>query len=190
MFGNLPRAEALANNIFYTVQSNKFWKKLDALALQFYREFIVKGSEKVTRELTRALIKFVNNKNLSNKTTVNHINDIWEDIHREYDTFDVNKLLQDQLDILFPPKTPDVMSLDKMFPHNQYDVGHQSNSTYRYSSKIIVYFTSLYLPMRIQFSDLKKLPGSRPLLELVTSLTQSNCGTSLVTAALREVGGN
>ena len=44
-------------------------------------------------------------------------------------------------------------------------------------------------PIRIQFSDLKKLPGSRPLLELVTSLTQSNCGTSLVTEALREVGG-
>ena len=190
MFGNLPRAEALANNIFYTVQSNKFWKKLDALALQFYREFIVKGSEKVTRELTRALIKFVNNKNLSNKTTVNHINDIWEDIHREYDTFDVNKLLQDQLDVLFPQKTPDVMSLDQMFPHDQYDVGQQSNSTYRYSSKIIMYFTSLYLPTRIQFSDLKKLPGSRPLLELITSLTQSKCGTSLVTEALREARAN
>ena len=117
LFGNLPRAEALVNNIFYTLQSNKFWKKLDASALQFYREFVVKGSEKVTRELTRALIKFVNEKNLSNKTTVNHINDIWEDIHREYDTFDVNKLLQDQLDILFPPKTPDVMSLDQLYQH-------------------------------------------------------------------------
>ena len=35
---------------------------------------MVKGSEKVTRELTRALIKFVNEKKLSNKTTVNHIN--------------------------------------------------------------------------------------------------------------------
>ena len=108
MFGNLPRAEALVSNIFYTIHSNKFWKKLDSLALQFYRDFVVKGSEKVTRELTRALIKFVNEKNLSNKTTVNHINDIWEDIHREYDTFDVNKLIQDQLDVVFPTKTANV----------------------------------------------------------------------------------
>ena len=99
MFGNLPKAEALASKIYYNIQSNKFWKKLDSLALQFYREVVVEGSGRVTRELTRALIKFVNERNLSNKTTVNHINDIWEDIHREYDTFDVNKLLQDQLDI-------------------------------------------------------------------------------------------
>ena len=137
MFGNLPRAEALASNIFYTIQSNKFWKKLDSLALQFYRDFIVKGSEKVTRELTRALIKFVNEKNLSNKTTVNHINDIWEDIHREYDTFDVNKLIQDQLDVVFPTKTSmkaNVMSLDQLYRQSQlqYDVEqHQLNSTSR-----------------------------------------------------------
>ena len=133
MFGNLPRAEALASNIFYTIQSNKFWKKLDSLALQLYRDFIVKGSEKVTRELTRALIKFVNEKNLSNKTTVNHINDIWEDIHREYDNFDVNKLIQDQLDVVFPTKTANVMSLDQLYRQSQskYDIGHQLNSTSR-----------------------------------------------------------
>ena len=190
LFGNLPKAEALANNIFYTIQSNKFWKKLDASALQFYREFVVKGSEKVTRELTRGLIKFVNEKNLSNKTTVNHINDIWEDIHREYDTLDVNKLLQDQLDIIFPPKTPDVMSLDQMYQRrqSQYDVGHESNTTHRYCSLMFVCFTILYSPGRIQFSDLKQLPGSRPLLELVTSLTQGQCGAGLVSEALREVG--
>ena len=137
MFGNLPRAEALASNIFYAIQSNKFWKKLDSLALQFYRDFIVKGSEKVTREMTRALIKFVNEKNLSNKTTVNHINDIWEDIHREYDNFDVNKLIQDQLDVVFPTKTSmkaNVMSLDQLYrqSQSQYDVEqHHLNSTSR-----------------------------------------------------------
>ena len=133
LFGNLPRAEALASHIFYAVQSNKFWKKLDALALQFFREFVVKGSEKMTRELTRALIKFVNEKNLSNKTTVNHINDIWEDIHREYDTFDVNKFLQDQLDVMFPTKTLDMMSFDQLYRHrqSQYNVEHHSNSSQR-----------------------------------------------------------
>ena len=133
MFGNLPKAEALTSNIFYAIQSNKFWKKLDSLALQFYRDFIVKGSEKVTRELTRALIKFVNEKNLSNKTTVNHINDIWEDIHREYDTFDVNKLIQDQLDVVFPKKTANMMSLDQLYRQSQpkYDVGQHLNSTSR-----------------------------------------------------------
>ena len=93
----------------------------------------MKGSEKLTRELTRALIKFVNEKNLSNRTTVNHINDIWEDIHREYDTFDVNKLLQDQLDVIFPTKTLDMMSFDQLYRHrqSQYNVDHQSNSSQR-----------------------------------------------------------
>ena len=92
---------------------------------------MVKGSEKLTREMTRALVKFVNEKNLSNKTTVNHINDIWEDIHREYDTFDVNKLLQDKLDVMFPTKTLDVMSFDQLYRHRQYNVEHQSNSSQR-----------------------------------------------------------
>ena len=53
---------------------------------------------------------------------------------------------------------------------------------------MFVCFTILYSPGRIQFSDLKKLPGSRPLLELVTSLTQGQCGAGLVSEALREVG--
>ena len=112
MFGNLPKAEALASKIYYNIQSNKFWKKLDSLALQFYREVMVDGSGKVTRELTRALIKFVNEKNLTNKTSVNHINDKWENIHREYDSYDLNKMLQEQLDIMFPIKRQTAMTLD------------------------------------------------------------------------------
>ena len=53
---------------------------------------------------------------------------------------------------------------------------------------MFVCFTILYSPGRIRFSDLKQLPGSRPLLELVTALAQGQCGASLVTEALREVG--
>ena len=128
MFGNLPKAEALVSKIYSNIQSNKFWKKLDSLALQFYREVVVEGSEKVTRELTRALIKFVNEKNLTNKTSVNHINDIWENIHREYDSYDLNKMLQEQLDIMFPIKRQTAMSLDL---HKSNFDGNHHNSTVR-----------------------------------------------------------
>ena len=48
--------------------------------------------------------------------------------------------------------------------------------------------TNLYLPWRIRFYNIKKVPGTRPLLELLTLLTRAQCGTSLVTEALREVG--
>ena len=80
--------------------SNKFWKKFDSAALSFYHEFIQKGSEKATREITRAVLKYINEKNLTNTTSVNHINDVWENIHKEYESLDPNNFFMEKIKLI------------------------------------------------------------------------------------------
>ena len=81
------------------------------LAIQFQQDFIIKGSEKLTRELTREVLKYVDGKNFKNKTvSVNHVNDIWENVHREFESFDVNLYLRETIDqLLHKPSDYDIL---------------------------------------------------------------------------------
>ena len=98
--------------LFYP--SSKFWKKFDSFGMTFYKEFFVKGSERATREITRTILKYIHDKNFSNKTSVNHINDIWENIHQENEQFDVNGFLQKTINLVLPSHQYDYRQKQKV----------------------------------------------------------------------------
>merc|ERR1712198_438745 len=114
IFGNLPKAESFATHFYETTLSSKFWKKFDSFGMTFYKEFFVKGSERATREITRTILKYIHDKNFSNKTSVNHINDIWENIHQEYEQFDVNGFLQKTINLVLPSHQYDYRQKQKV----------------------------------------------------------------------------
>ena len=62
----------------------------DSCALSLYKELITEGSQKLTRFLTREMLKYIGEKHTNNQTTVNPIENIWENIHRDYRDLDLN----------------------------------------------------------------------------------------------------
>ena len=107
IFGNLPHTERLASNLASTFQrflmsyyrsksiksqnsSNKFWKMFDSAALSLHKALVIDGSQKVTRHLTRVLVKYIGQKHTTNQTTVNPIEKIWEHILQDYRDLDLN----------------------------------------------------------------------------------------------------
>jgi len=147
------------------LQSNKFWKKFDSLALQFYKDFALRGSERFTREVTRGVLKFLHDNNLTNKTSVNHINDIWENVHMQFEALNVNEYMSQMIEKIIPPK-----------PIN-------SNKLQTSSEPSITNNT-----LRFIFEDLKKMPGIKQSNQLINMLIKSDCGKNLVVESLEEVG--
>ena len=107
IFGNLPHTERLASNLASTFQrflmsyhrsisiksqnsSNKFWKMFDSAALSLHKALVIEGSQKVTRHLTRVLVKYIGQKHTTNQTTFNPIEKIWEHILQDYRDLDLN----------------------------------------------------------------------------------------------------
>ena len=110
--------------------SNKFWKKFDSAALSFYHEFIQKGSEKATREITRAVLKYINEKNLTNTTSVNHINDVWENIHKEYESLDPNNFFMEKIKLIL--NTEKYPNQDILIDNIITPESHKVNETIRF----------------------------------------------------------
>ena len=69
--------------------SNIFWKKVDLVAVKAWKT-AMSGLEQFTRAATREVVKFVSERSSSNLTSVNHVNDIWENIHKEFEKLDLN----------------------------------------------------------------------------------------------------
>ena len=64
----------------------------------------MRGSERFTREVTRGVLKFLHDNNLTNKTSVNHINDIWENVHMQFEALNVNEYMSQMIEKIIPPK--------------------------------------------------------------------------------------
>ena len=61
---------------------------------QVWREGVMSGSSQMTRVITREVLKFISEKSSSNKSSsINHLSTIWENVHKEFELFNVNEYL-------------------------------------------------------------------------------------------------
>ena len=65
----------------------------DSAALSLHKALVIDGSQKVTRHLTRVLVKYIGQKHTTNQTTVNPIEKIWEHILQDYRDLDLYALI-------------------------------------------------------------------------------------------------
>ena len=78
-------------NFIRCLHSNLFWKKFDSVALKLWKT-VLSGMEQFTRAATREVVRFVSERNSPNLTSVNHVNDLWENIHKEFEKLDLNTI--------------------------------------------------------------------------------------------------
>ena len=87
-FGNLRDVEVFIGHCYHLLQSKTFWKEFDGVVLLIYEDISTDGSEKLTRLLTRGLLKYLGDKIASNQTQLTNIADVWETVNK--DMIDLN----------------------------------------------------------------------------------------------------
>ena len=100
IFGNLHFVENFLSHIYHILQTKKFWKRFDLQTLSLWEDKLMKSMGKVTRYTSRVVLRYLGEKsNTKNRTSYNHINDIWENIYKDFDEkVNLNHQLENLLD--------------------------------------------------------------------------------------------
>ena len=98
IFGNLHSVESFLTHIYHVLHSRKFWKKFDSMALSLWNNTILRSLGKMTRSSSRWLLRYLGEKsNASNRTSHNHVNDMWENIYNDFDRIRVNTMVENMI---------------------------------------------------------------------------------------------
>ena len=99
IFGNLHSVEDLLSHVYHILQTKKFWKRFDSLALSMWEDTLIQTVRKVTRYMTRVLLRYLGEKsNKYHNTSFNRINDVWENVYKDFNEYNINPRLENLLD--------------------------------------------------------------------------------------------